>query len=277
MKTFIRGILTTVLVFIFTLIPTVIYAEKMVDEDLIGEYFKEEMTSQMTTALTENLEGLTEEEYNEIKSAIENDEEINAFINKYSNRIIEDLSKEEIDDINLEEDFRNILLGNKDIIEIAIEEEITDEQLNQIMDEVMVDGNTENAYQQILKEAKKELPRDAQAMVDSYNTITSDQFIIVSVIISIIVTVIIALLKKPYYKWIVNVGIAGIIAALFITLIGESISLIGNIVIESMKGTLKISATPMLITSGVMLVISIGLIVINSILDKNKEKKNAIS
>lgn len=277
MKTFIRGILTTVLVFIFTLIPTVIYAEKMVDEDLIGEYFKEEMTSQMTTALTENLEGLTEEEYNEIKSAIENDEEINAFINKYSNRIIEDLSKEEIDDINLEEDFRNILLGNKDIIEIAIEEEITDEQLNQIMDEVMVDGNTENAYQQIIKEAKKELPRDAQAMVDSYNTITSDQFIIVSVIISIIVTVIIALLKKPYYKWIVNVGIAGIIAALFITLIGESISLIGNIVIESMKGTLKISATPMLITSGVMLVISIGLIVINSILDKNKEKKNAIS
>lgn len=277
MKTFIRGILTTVLVFIFTLIPTVIYAEKMVDEDLIGEYFKEEMTSQMTTALTENLEGLTEEEYNEIKSAIENDEEINAFINKYSNRIIEDLSKEEIDDINLEEDFRNILLGNKDIIEIAIEEEITDEQLNQIMDEVMVDGNTENAYQQIIKEAKKELPRDAQAMVDSYNTITSDQFIIVSVIISIIVTVIIALLKKPYYKWIVNVGIAGIIAALFITLIGESISLIGNIVIESMKGTLKISATPMLITSEVMLVISIGLIVINSILDKNKEKKNAIS
>ena len=35
MKTFIRGILTTVLVFSFTLIPTIIYAEKTINNDLI--------------------------------------------------------------------------------------------------------------------------------------------------------------------------------------------------------------------------------------------------
>lgn len=277
MKTFIRGVLTTVLVFTFTLIPTVIYAEKMVNEDLIGGYFKEEITNQMTEALTDNLEGLSEEEYNEIKNTIENDEEINEFIEKYSNRIIEDLSKEEIEDINLEEDIRDILQGNKDLIENVIGEEITDEQLNKAIDEIMADENTENAYQQIIEEARQEMPADAQAMVDSYNTITSDEFIIVSVIISIIAIIIIALLKKPYYKWIVNVGIAGIIAALFITLIGGSISLITNLVIESMEGTLAISATPMLITAGVMLVISIVLIIINSILDKNREKNHAIS
>lgn len=277
MKTFIRGVLTTVLVFTFTLIPTVIYAEKMVNEDLIGGYFKEEITSQMTEALTDNLTGLSEEEYNKIKNTIENDKEINAFIEKYSNRIIEDLSKEEIDDINLEEDLKNIFLGNKDLIESAIGEEITDEQLNQAIDEVMADENAENAYQQIIEEVRQEMPADAQTMVDSYNTITSDGFVIVSAIISIVAIIIIALLKKPYYKWVINVGIAGIIAALFIILIGGSISLIGNLVIESMEGTLEMSATPMLITAGVMLVISIVLIVINSVLDKNREKTHAIS
>ncbi len=277
MKTFIRGILTTVLVFTFTLIPTIIYAEKMVNKDLIGGYFKEEITNQMTEALTDNLEGLSEEEYNAIKNTIENDEEINGFVEKYSNRIIKDLSKEEIEDINLEEDIRDILQGNKDLIENVIGERITDEQLNQAIDEIMGDEITENAYQQIIKEARQEMPADAQAMVDSYNTITSDEFIIVSVIISIIAIIIIALLKKPYYKWIVNLGIAGIIAALFIILIGGSISLIINLVIESMEETLAISATPMLITAGVMLVISIILIIINSILDKNREKKHAIS
>ena len=43
MKTFIRGILTTVLVFTFTLIPTVMYAERTINNDLIGQYFKEEI------------------------------------------------------------------------------------------------------------------------------------------------------------------------------------------------------------------------------------------
>ena len=43
MKTFIRGILTTVLVFTFTLIPTVMYAERTINNDLVGQYFKEEI------------------------------------------------------------------------------------------------------------------------------------------------------------------------------------------------------------------------------------------
>ena len=114
-------------------------------------------------------------------------------------------------------------------------------------------------------------------MVDGYNTLTSQQFVIVSIIISVIAIVIIALLKKPYYKWIVNVGIAGIISALFIALIGGSISLLVSVVINSINQTIKVSATPMLITAGIMLVVSIGLIVINNILDKKMEDDHVIS
>ncbi len=277
MKTFIRGVLTTVLIFTFTLIPTVMYAEKMVNEDLIGYYFKEEMTTQLTTALTDNITGLSEEEYNIIKNTIENDKEINEFIDKYSNRIIEDLSKEEIEDISLEEDIRNIFLKNKELIEESIGEKLTDEQLKQAIEEVLPQKNEDNTYQQFIKEARKEMPANAQAMVDSYNTITSNEFIIIAAVISIVATMIIALLKKPYYKWIVNVAIAGIIASLFITLIGGSLSLLANLVIEATETTLKISATPMLVTAGIMLVISISLVVINNILDKNKNKNHAIS
>lgn len=41
MKTFIRGVLTTLLVFTFTLIPVVMFAEKTLTEELLGEYMKE--------------------------------------------------------------------------------------------------------------------------------------------------------------------------------------------------------------------------------------------
>ena len=277
MKTFIRGILTTVLVFTFTLIPTVIYAEKTINNDLIGQYFKKEITNQMTKVITEDLEGLSEEEYNKIKDTIENDEEINAFVEKYSNRIIKDLSKDKIDDINLEEDIKKILYENKDIIEKAIGRKITDEQLDKAIEEVFESEKVENSYQQIIEEARQEMPKDAQTMIDGYNTITSDEFIIISVIVSVISIIIIAILKKTYYKWIVNIGIAGIIAALFVALIGGSISLIINLVIESIEGTMQIEPTPMLITSGIMLAISIILIVINHILDNRMKKNNAIS
>ena len=277
MKTFIRGILTTILVFTFTLIPTVIYAEKTINNDLIGQYFKKEITNQMTKVITEDLEGLSEEEYNKIKDTIENDEEINAFVEKYSNRIIKDLSKDKIDDINLEEDIKKILYENKDIIEKAIGRKITDEQLDKAIEEVFESEKVENSYQQIIEEARQEMPKDAQTMIDGYNTITSDEFIIISVIVSVISIIIIAILKKPYYKWIVNIGIDVIIAALFVALIGGSISLIINLVIESIEGNMQIEPTPMLITSGIMLAISIILIVINHILDNRMKKNNAIS
>lgn len=277
MKTFIRGLLTTILVFTFTLIPTVIYAERTVNEDLIGDYFKEAITSQMTEVITSDLPDLSEEEYQTIEENIENNEEINAFVEKYSNRLLQDLSKENVDDVDLEEDIRNILHGNKDMIEEALGEEITDEQLDQALDEAFEIEEVDNAYQQIIKEAKDEMPAEAQTMIDGYNTITSSEFIMIAVIISVVAIIMIALLKKPYYKWIVNVGIAGIISALFIALIGASISLLFNLVIESMNTTMTVSALPMLITAGIMLVVSIILIVINSILDSKGQRKNAVS
>lgn len=277
MKTFIRGLLTTILVFTFTLIPTVIYAERTVNEDLIGDYFKEAITSQMTEVITSDLPDLSEEEYQTIEENIENNKEINAFVEKYSNRLLQDLSKENVDDVDLEEDIRNILHGNKDMIEEALGEEITDEQLDQALDEAFETEEVDNAYQQIIKEAKDEMPAEAQTMIDGYNTITSSEFIMIAVIISVVAIIMIALLKKPYYKWIVNVGIAGIISALFIALIGASISLLFNLVIESMNTTMTVSALPMLITAGIMLVVSIILIVINSILDSKGQRKNAVS
>lgn len=277
MKTFIRGLLTTVLVFTFTLIPTVIYAEKTVNKDLIGDYFKEVITSQMTETITSELPDLTEEEYQTIEDNIENNEEINDFVEKYSSRLLQDLSKENIDDVDLEEDIRNILYGNKEMLEETLGEEITDEQIDQALDEAFATEGANNAYQQIIKETRDEMPAEAQAMIDSYNTITSNEFIIIAVIVSVVAIIIIALLKKPYYKWIVNVGIAGIISALFIALIGASISLLFNLVIESMNTTMTISALPMLITAGIMLVVSIILIIINSVLDNKQERKNAVS
>ena len=277
MKTFIRGILTTVLVFTFTLIPTVIYTEKTVNQDLVGGYAKEALTDQLSVALHQGTTDLTEEQIKEIEDKLQKDESIKKIADKIGDRIIKDISKENVEDINLEEDIRNLLVENKDILGEAVGQEITEETIDQAIEEVSKEQDLNEQYKEIIEKTRNELPAESKIMIDSYNNMTSNEFIIILSVISVVAIIIIALLKKPYYKWIVNIGIAGIISAIFVALIGASISLVLNLVVESLEGTITISTTPMLITAVIMAIVSIILIVINNILDNHKENHRALS
>lgn len=276
MKTFIRGILTTVLVFTFTLIPTIIYAEQTVNQGIVGNYGKEEIARQMTERLGESFPELSEEELNELEENLQNNEQVDELVDKYSEKIIRDLSEDNIEDVNFEEDLRTFILENKSTIEEASGHELTEEEIDAAMNEVIQNEDLNETYKQIITEAKQEMPEESQTMIDGYNNITSENFMIALVITTVISIIIIALLKKPYYKWIVNIAIAGIISSIFTALIGGCMALVLNLAMTSLEGMSAVSATPIIITSGIMLIISIILLVINSILDK-KGNRHAVS
>ncbi len=276
MKTFIRGILTTVLVFTFTLIPTIIYAEQTVNQEIIGNYGKEEITRQMTERFEESFPELSEEELNKLEENLQNNEQVDELVDKYSEKIIRDLSEDNIEDVNFEEDLRTFILENKATIEEASGHELTEEEIDTAIDEMIQNEDLNETYKQIITEAKQEMPEESQTMIDSYNNITSENFMIALVIITVISIIIIALLKKPYYKWIVNIAIAGIISAVFTALIGGCMALVLNLAMASLEGMSAVSATPIIITSAIMLIASIVLLVINSILDK-KGNRHAVS
>lgn len=275
MKTFIRGILTTVLVFTFTLIPTIMYAEQIVNQEIIGTYGKEEVIKQMSESLKNEFPEITDENIKELEDSLRTNETIDNLMNKYTDKIMKDLTTDEIEDINIEEDLKTFIEENKTTIEQVTGQSISDEKIDELLDEVTQNEDINASYKKMIEEAKNSMPEEGQAVLDSYQSVTTDNFMIGLMITSIISIVIIALLKKPYYKWIVNIAIAGIVSALFIALIGGSIALVLNVAIET--ETVGISAMPMLITSGIMLLVSIVLIVINSVLDSRKEKHHAVS
>lgn len=275
MKTFIRGILTTVLVFTFTLIPTVMYAEQIVNQEIIGTYGKEEIIKQMSESFKNEFPELTDENIKELEDNLRTNETIDNLMNKYSDKIMKDLTTDEIENINIEDDLKTFMKENKATIEQVTGQNISDEKLDEFVDEVTQDEDINEAYKKMIEEAKISMPEEGQAVLDGYNNVTTDNFMIGLIITSIISIIIIALLKKPYYKWIVNIAIAGIVSALFVALIGGSVALVLNVAIET--EAVGISAMPMLITSGIMLLVSIVLIVINSILDSRKAKRHAVS
>ena len=275
MKTFIRGILTTVLVFTFTLIPTIMYAEQIVNQEIIGTYGKEEVIKQMSESLKNEFPEITDENIKELEDSLRTNETIDNLMNKYTDKIMKDLTTDEIEDINIEEDLKTFMEENKTTIEQATGQSISDEKLDELLEEVTQNEDIKASYKKMIEEAKNSMPEEGQAVLDRYQSVTTDNFMMGLIITSIISIVIIALLKKPYYKWIVNIAIAGIVSALFIALIGGSIALVLNVAIET--EAVGISAMPMLVTSGVMLLVSIILIVINSVLDNRKAKRHAVS
>ena len=275
MKTFIRGILTTVLVFTFTLIPTIMYAEQIVNQEIIGTYGKEEVIKQMSESLKNEFPEITDENIKELEDSLRTNETIDNLMNKYTDKIMKDLTTDEIEDINIEEDLKTFMEENKTTIEQATGLSISDEKLDELLEEVTQNEDINASYKKMIEEAKNSMPEEGQVVLNRYQSVTTDNFMMGLIITSIISIVIIALLKKPYYKWIVNIAIAGIVSSLFIALIGGSIALVLNVAIEI--ETVGISAMPMLITSGIMLLVSIVLIVINSILDSRKAKRHAVS
>ena len=275
MKTFIRGILTTVLVFTFTLIPTIMYAEQIVNQEIIGTYGKEEVIKQMSESLKNEFPEITDENIKELEDSLRTNETIDNLMNKYTDKIMKDLTTDEIEDINIEEDLKTFMEENKTTIEQATGQSISDEKLDELVEEVTQNEDINASYKKMIEEAKNSMPEEGQVVLNRYQSVTTDNFMMGLIITSIVSIVIIALLKKPYYKWIVNIAIAGIVSALFIALIGGSIALVLNVAIEI--ETVGISAMPMLITSGIMFLVSIVLIVINSILDSRKAKHHAVS
>lgn len=280
MKTFIRGFLTTLLIVTFTLIPLVMYVEKTINEDLLGAYLEDTISDNLKENMkNEEVFDLTEEEQQALEEEFENNESLQEFVNKYKDQILKDINSSEVnkEDINFEEDVRQLLLDNKELIEKTTGKTLTDEEYEELIDKELEKENLNIAYEQIVSGAKQGLNEDEQQVLQGYQTLTSEEFIIIASIISVVAIIIIALLKKPYYKWIVNLSIAGIVSALLISLVASALALVINTVLTSNNLSYLVSASPMLITSGIMILVSIILLILNKVLDHTRSKKHAVS
>jgi len=277
MKTFIRGILTTILVFTFTLIPTVLFAKEAVTKDLVGTYAKEEISTEIVNNIKKELPEVEEAKITALEEKLQSDEKTQAIIDKYIARVLNDLDSEKVSDINIEEDVKSIIKENRQEFETVVGRELSDEKIDEVINEISEKEDINGTYKEMIEKAKQEMPRESKTLITSYNSISSQEFIVVLVVITVISIIALAFLKKPYYKWIVNVGIAGIIASIMIAIIGSSMTLVLNFVLGSMNQTTVISAAPMLLTATITLAVSIILLVINSIVDKSRNKKYVIS
>lgn len=282
MKKFIIGILTFVLVLTFTLIPTTIFLEKTIKEDILRKVMTKQVATKTVEVITSTDEKIDNSTKDKIKDKIENNEEFQSVVNKYSDKILQDITKNNIDDVNIKEDVIKIIEENKQIIEQDLDTKMDNQEIEDIVDKLDEELDLNSTYKKTIIKTKNELPKEARKVLKIYNIITDNNTLYLLIGLSILNIIIITVLKKPHFKSLTNISVAGIISSIDTSILIVIIGLIFNLAIENIEYLKPISVVNALIIELIIFIISIVLLIINSIINKkykssSKDAKNDIS
>lgn len=281
MKKFIIGILTFILVLTFTLIPTTMFLKKTIKEDILRKVMTKQVASKTVEVITSTDEKIDNSTKDKIKDKIENNEEFQNVINKYSDKILQDITENNIDDVNIKEDVIKIIEENKQIIEQDLDTKMDNQEIEDIVDKLDEELDLNSTYKKTIIKTKNELPKEARKVLKIYNIITDNNTLYLLIGLSILNIIIITVLKKPHFKSLTNISVAGIISSIDTSILIVIIGLIFNLAIENIEYLKPISVVNALIIELIIFIISIVLLIINSIINKkyksSKDVKNAIS
>lgn len=281
MKKFIIGILTFALVLTFTLIPTTIFLEKTIKEDILRKIMTKQVATKTVEVITSTDEKIDNSTKDKIKDKIENNEEFQSVVNKYSDKILQDITENNTDDVNIKEDVIKIIEENKQIIEQDLDTKINNQEIEDIVDKLDEELDLNSTYKKTIIKTKNELPKEAKKVLKIYNIITDNNTLYLLIGLSILNIIIITVLKKPHFKSLTNISVAGIISSIDTSILIVIIGLIFNLAIENIEYLKPISVVNALIIELIIFIISIVLLIINSIINKkyksSKDAKNAIS
>jgi hypothetical protein len=281
MKKFIIGILTFILVLTFTLIPTTMFLKKTIKEDILRKVMTKQVATKTVEVITSTDEKIDNSTKDKIKDKIENNEEFQSVVNKYSDKILQDITKNNIDDVNIKEDVIKIIEENKQIIEQDLDTKMDNQEIEDIVDKLDEELDLNSTYKKTIIKTKNELPKEARKVLKIYNIITDNNTLYLLIGLSILNIIIITVLKKPHFKSLTNISVAGIISSIDTSILIVIIGLIFNLAIENIEYLKPISVVNALIIELIIFIISIVLLIINSIINKkyksSKDAKNAIS
>ncbi len=97
MKVLIRGLLTTVMVITIFLLCSCTYVKQIINDEIISHIGRETFTTEISDSIESQMPEIDEQKKQEIKDLLDNNEQLNNIVDTISERIVADLSKDEIE------------------------------------------------------------------------------------------------------------------------------------------------------------------------------------
>ena len=272
MKVLIRGLLTTVMVITIFLLCSCTYVKQIINDEIISHIGRETFTTEISDSIESQMPEIDEQKKQEIKDLLDNNEQLNNIVDTISERIVADLSKDEIENIDINDDIKMFLQENKDLFIGAIGDEISEEEIDQAIDEAISETDFNQAYRDAVKSVQNDMDQDVQTVLDVYNYITSQEFLTILIIVFVVAMAITFLLQKPHYKGIVNVSIATIVSAVLVVPIALIMNMILQAILEEFDTAIALNANPIWMSAGCLLAIGILLLIVNYLIEQKKKE-----
>ena len=272
MKVLIRGLLTTVMVITIFLLCSCTYVKQIINDEIISHIGRETFTTEISDSIESQMPEIDEQKKQEIKDLLDNNEQLNNIVDTISERIVADLSKDEIENIDINDDIKTFLQENKDLFIGAIGDEISEEEIDQAIDEAISETDFNQAYRDAVKSVQNDMDQDVQTVLDVYNYITSQEFLTILIIVFVVAMAITFLLQKPHYKGIVNVSIATIVSAVLVVPIALVMNMILQAILEEFDTAIALNANPIWMSAGCLLAIGILLLIVKYLIEQKKKE-----
>ena len=272
MKVLIRGLLTTVMVITIFLLCSCTYVKQIINDEIISHIGRETFTTEISDSIESQMPEIDEQKKQEIKDLLDNNEQLNNIVDTISERIVADLSKDEIENIDINDDIKTFLQENKDLFIGAIGDEISEEEIDQAIDEAISETDFNQVYRDAVKSVQNDMDQDVQTVLDVYNYITSQEFLTILIIVFVVAMAITFLLQKPHYKGIVNASIATIVSAVLVVPIALIMNMILQAILEEFDTAIALNANPIWMSAGCLLAIGILLLIVNYLIEQKKKE-----
>lgn len=272
MKVLIRGLLTTVMVITIFLLCSCTYVKQIINDEIISHIGRETFTTEISNSIESQMPEIDEQKKQEIKDLLDNNEQLNNIVDTISERIVADLSKDEIENIDINDDIKTFLQENKDLFIGAIGDEISEEEIDRAIDEAISETDFNQVYRDAVKSVQNDMDQDVQTVLDVYNYITSQEFLTILIIVFVVAMAITFLLQKPHYKGIVNVSIATIVSAVLVVPIDLIMNMILQAILEEIDTAIALNANPIWMSAGCLLAIGILLLIVNYLIEQKKKE-----
>lgn len=272
MKVLIRGLLTTVMVITIFLLCSCTYVKQIINDEIISHIGRETFTTEISDSIESQMPEIDEQKKQEIKDLLDNNEQLNNIVDTISERIVADLSKDEIENIDINDDIKTFLQENKDLFIGAIGDEISEEEIDQAIDEAISETDFNQVYRDAVKSVQNDMDQDVQTVLDVYNYITSQEFLTILIIVFVVAMTITFLLQKPHYKGIVNVSIATIVSAVLVVPIALIMNMILQAILEEIDTAIALNANPIWMSAGCLLAIGILLLIVKYLIEQKKKE-----
>ena len=198
------------------------------------------------------------------------DQRVQEIINKYIDITLDNLTSEEIKNIDIESDIINYINENKELIKEITGKEVTPEMIENTK-KVIEESNLNETIEDTIESTKESISTEEKIVLKGYKEIISTKTRIIVIGLIALCLLLIAIIEKSFYKWIKTGSICTIISGILVLLMGFILKLIVTSILPLPSFNVSYLYKSGLIQLIIGIVILIIYIVLNKVLVKKGE------